>query len=299
MRGKFPRIMHLVTVTCNRDFNQMLLQAESISKFVEPCTHYVIVNEPSANLQFWYNWLSPYYSNHKLFLLQRIEYNYQELGIDTRNNGTYVGWVLQQLQKLLIAYHINEDYLVLDSKNFFINECNINEWENVLGNYLLMNPPAAGDPYRHSYEYYCETLGTSRDPVYSMATPFKIERKYITDCKYFDFYGLGKKLINVLNFPPSEFLFYSFLVPGNHISFGSDRPMLLKTIELWEGNYDTDMLAFIDFCDKISDKDYKLASIHRQFLSNASPAFFKLINSKLKAMGFENMVRPMASDALM
>jgi hypothetical protein len=36
---------NLVTVTCNRDFQFMLLQAESIQKFLEPCHHWIVINE--------------------------------------------------------------------------------------------------------------------------------------------------------------------------------------------------------------------------------------------------------------
>ena len=52
-------MMYLATVTCNRDFQQMLLQAESIQKFVEPCKHVIIINEDKFDYNFWYRWLKP------------------------------------------------------------------------------------------------------------------------------------------------------------------------------------------------------------------------------------------------
>ena len=99
--------MNLVTVACYRDFQQILLQAESISLFLEPCTHYIIVNEEKIDLDFWYKWLSPYYKNHELKIIPRLEYDY-----DAVRNMLYksenslaeinLGWRTQQLQKLLI-----------------------------------------------------------------------------------------------------------------------------------------------------------------------------------------------------
>ena len=61
--------MNLVTVACNRDFNQMLLQAESIQMHLDPCTHWVIVNERNPDINFWQSALSPFYKNHELKLL--------------------------------------------------------------------------------------------------------------------------------------------------------------------------------------------------------------------------------------
>ena len=42
--------MYLVTVACYRDFYQILIQAESINLFLEPCTHYIIINENKTKL---------------------------------------------------------------------------------------------------------------------------------------------------------------------------------------------------------------------------------------------------------
>ena len=88
--------MYLATVTCNRDFQQMLLQAESIQRFLNPCKHVIIINESYPDLDFWNRWLKPYYTNHELVIMPRIQYTYPSsvLGvrdrygaIDTASNG--------------------------------------------------------------------------------------------------------------------------------------------------------------------------------------------------------------------
>ena len=57
---------HLVTVTCNKERHMMVLQAESIQKFLAPCKHWVIVNEFNVNVDAWKELLTPYYTNHEL-----------------------------------------------------------------------------------------------------------------------------------------------------------------------------------------------------------------------------------------
>jgi len=105
--------MHLVTVTCNKDLNDMLLQAESIRKFLEPCTHWVIVNDYSIDKKQWIESLQPYYTKHKLKILFP---NYWATTLD--------GYAKQNLYKLLISNLLDDDYIILDSKNFFIKKCN-------------------------------------------------------------------------------------------------------------------------------------------------------------------------------
>lgn len=273
----------------------MLLQAESISKFLSPCTHYVIVNEPTPDMEFWCRWLSEYYTNHKLVLLERIPYDYHSLLVNKRCNEEFTGWVIQQLQKLLIAYHLNGDYLILDSKNFFIKQTDLSEWDNVLGNSMIKE--SHFDNYEQSYYRYRDLLKCeNKQKSYGLVTPFKVEKKYITNNEHFDFYTLGKILLeDNIEYDPSEFLFYSMLVPDEHISFTPDRNNGPSIYALWgheELNFDID--AFNDFNEKTKDEDFKMASFHRYFLSKASKTFFTLMNAKLKSMGFSNILLPAA-----
>ena len=76
--------MDLVTVVCNRDYQQMLLQAESIQKFLAPCKHWVIVNDEEPDVLFWQENLSKYYTNHELIVIP-----YTDLFENTNNYIEY------------------------------------------------------------------------------------------------------------------------------------------------------------------------------------------------------------------
>jgi hypothetical protein len=122
--------MDLVTVTCTRDFEQMILQAHSIDVFLtRPCRHWVFVEDQTTELDTWRQALSPWYKKHKLELLPAR--NYDIPGINT-------GWDRQQLIKMEAAKFVRtKTYLVLDSKNFFVKPTNLYNWPVSEGNNLI------------------------------------------------------------------------------------------------------------------------------------------------------------------
>ena len=106
MWGKLPCMKNLVTVACNRDFRHLLLQAESIQKFVEPCTHWIVINEfENLDIGYWENSLRPFYTNHQFNILIPNDFDIKSL--------THGEWHSQQFFKIAIANIINEDYLLL------------------------------------------------------------------------------------------------------------------------------------------------------------------------------------------
>ena len=116
-------IMNFVTVTCSTDFDAMLLQSSSLEFVIDNITHFVIIQDSKIELEQWQSALSPYYTRHTLVLIQN------DLSLK------YNGWRQQQILKLEIAKKINtENYLVLDSKNFFIKPFNITDWDVLHGN---------------------------------------------------------------------------------------------------------------------------------------------------------------------
>jgi hypothetical protein len=115
--------MNFVTVTCSTDFDAMLLQASSLEFVIDNIIHFVIIQDSKIELKQWKSSLSPYYTRHELVLIQ----NDLSLRCD--------GWRQQQILKLEIAKKINtENYLVLDSKNFFIKPFNLTDWDVPHGN---------------------------------------------------------------------------------------------------------------------------------------------------------------------
>lgn len=276
--------MHLVTVTCNRDFNQMLLQAESINKFIKPyCHHYVIVNEPNPDLAFWFNWLSPYYTNHKLHVIPRIEYDYKKLGVESNYSNTYFGWKIQQLQKMLIAYLLNDDYILLDSKNFFIREANIDDWCDAIG--TTVSDKSA--TYKKSSECYAEYFNVPEmEKIFHAYTPFVVKRKFITDNKNFDFFTLAEALWypSLKDVHISEFTFYSYLVGENPL-WNQEAPSMPNAKMFFDKNdyttFPNDM--FIELIKSIQNPEINVLGIHQRLLSQMDKSGLNAINMILKS----------------
>lgn len=226
--------MNLLTITCNRDKQQIILQAESIDKFVtNPITHYVIVNEEQCDLTEWYFELKPFYTKHRIVLLNKLKDSDYGAGI-IGDSGDSLGWHSQQVQKLLFAYYLKEDYLITDSKNFFIKPIdlsiyNIDEYTaapvapiSKLGIWAVTAKLYA--------DFFNRKLLTHYPPI---NTPFKINHKFITESNstLFTKDTLPEALYytttveKIAHNNPSEFLFYSYLIPNYH-------PIWLRSSEL-------------------------------------------------------------------
>ena len=265
--------MDLVTVTCERDLEQMLLQAESIQKYLDPCTHWVIINDQTNSKWLWSRRLKKYYTKHRLNIL-------------TPNYIKMIGddWDKQQAYKLLISKYVTDDYVVLDSKNFFIKPTNINEWRNILGSGVkqkIVNCETWGS----TSKLYSEKLNKESIPFcLSLQTPFVIKLDYI------------KKLGNIEDFIQwfdqtsqkimhSEFLLYSYLVDeyiwkhkknNNHITLWPSDPELSR-----------------DYLSNIDRSDVKVFGFHRLYLEKIRDNpndCIGVINDWLNSHGFKNRI---------
>ena len=108
--------MDLVTIACERDIQDILLQAHSIDKFIDkPCRHWITVEDESLTPEEWHGLLSSYYQRHTLYLTFQPR---PELQFDEPFN---LGWRNQQRLKLSTGKLSDSDrVMVLDAKNFFI-----------------------------------------------------------------------------------------------------------------------------------------------------------------------------------
>lgn len=105
----------IVTVTCSDHKLHMLLQAYTLNKFyTTPTTHYVFLEDNGMSVVEWQEWLQPEYTTHKLIIIpahsERIVNNVEKLG-----------WCRQQWIKFWAANFVQNDYIILDSKNFFVD----------------------------------------------------------------------------------------------------------------------------------------------------------------------------------
>jgi len=289
--------MYLATVTCNRDFQQMLLQAESIQRFLNPCKHIIIVNESHPDLDFWNRWLQPYYTNHELVIMPRIDYAYPSGSIGRRTNYGEIdavsnGWRSQQLQKMLLAYKFEDDYLLLDSKNFFIKPTDINEWDNSIGSGNYMGFGALHH-FVGTYAKYSELFEKDIDYYTAPSTPFKIKREsLVSKCKVGE---LGYKLFYPEHWdvPASEGIFYSFFIE-DEINQLVDIPFV-KSSTIWGNNKSNIAKKLFEM---LAEPDIKVAGLHREILSTMTKQDVKIIDFWLNStLGFVNKIYPMPRDS--
>ena len=191
--------MDLVTVTCTRDFEQMILQAHSIDVFLtRPCRHWVFVEDQDTDLDTWRQALAPWYKKHKLELLPAWQH-YDICGFDT-------GWQRQQLIKLEAAKFVRtKTYLVLDSKNFFVKPTNLHNWPITEGNNLIRSI-MRDQPFVPWMKGFCDAHGLSFsfatcEPV----TPFRLNTDITLKLLEFDM----AEIFNSQHGDISEFVLYS------------------------------------------------------------------------------------------
>lgn len=111
--------MDLVTVTYYPEKDLMIRQAKSINKFVSgSINHIVVIQDDVISLEDWLKLLEPHYTHHKLKVVANDG--------DLKHHG---GWVQTLQLKYSAARFVETDYyLILDSKNFFCKQTNLDEW---------------------------------------------------------------------------------------------------------------------------------------------------------------------------
>jgi hypothetical protein len=111
----------LLIVTCDLHRWQFLVQCKSIYTYLEPCQINVVINERDSG--DWLTWFNiecrPYFVNHTLVLYTFDDFNSPYIGND--------GYASQQSIKLLFSYKTDEEYITLDTKNWFVKPINLNE----------------------------------------------------------------------------------------------------------------------------------------------------------------------------
>lgn len=241
--------MDLLTVVCERDLQDMLLQAESIELFVtEPVTHRILIEDGSQSKEWWTEILSRFYRKHNLVLewSERPE-------MEPFNEPFNYGYRRQMAEKLkLAAKSDQETVLMLDAKNIFIRDVNVHDWPYKLGNGMnakLSDKPADWFP-RQWIDYIHHRTGRPIPKLVpgSMATPFALTTKYVRDAvnnPEFDelFYDHSGGI------PMTETTLYYFYVPVDEIDppgpvvMGSMNHMHKPADGDWEREVNTSILS--------------------------------------------------------
>jgi hypothetical protein len=249
--------MDLVTITCNRDWKIMLLQAKSVEKFLKPgTTCWVFINEPREEL-FKIDWdtlLRPYYKNHKLKIIHCDPSHWDKI---------HNGWVLQQVHKLLAVRIVNNDYMLIDSKNFFVVDTDLSTWKHEGSGVLISKEINEGvwNKWDQTNTLYSAELSYPKIYTYYAAeTPYIIRKE------------IAKNAINKDNFEDwfidcfnkgidaSEFIYYSYFLSmaGHEFTYNRRHHALwpeIGSIEEW--------LIADDF------QIMEISGIHRGWLENA------------------------------
>jgi hypothetical protein len=210
--------MDLVTVACQRDIQDLLLQAHTIDKFIDkPCRHWITVEDESLTPEEWHGLLAQYYTRHKLFLA----FPKRPPNDDRFYEPFNLGWRNQQRLKLLTGRLSDSDrVMVLDAKNFFIRATDLDAISIRHGNgrYTTELPPMA----KLWHDYLCEELKLPSPSVYPapLSTPTIYDVSILRDMNIEDIFE--REVV-----PAGEVLYYFFHVadfdPPSDILLGAVR----------------------------------------------------------------------------
>lgn len=284
--------MDLVTVTCNRDFQHMVLQAESIQKFLKPCTHWIIINEDDVDINHWNDALKKYYISHQYHILTPKDF------LITPSNQKE--WFSQQYYKLYISTLINDDYLILDTKSFFIKPTSLDEWDNTMGSGTLykFGESIDGPPWVDISAYYAKKLNTEPTTHFLFNVPFKVSddiiKKYNIENLIYDLYPSkeeeqsyfetkGKQLF------PSEFILYSYLARDKFEQFHPKKCSFVYVIPAHIRNKnDNEIRAELMFRTVKAqyNKEVTTFAFHPVIFKRLNNAHINYINSWLAKLNF-------------
>lgn len=204
----------LLIVTCKKDMWQFEMLIRSAYKFLQPCKIVVIYNESFDDYQEWLVWFK---FLEKLFLKK---FNVKTFFIEdfmplSKKHG---GWIRQQLLKVLAYKEIEtEKYIILDSKNFFIDQCNLNSiqrcdlksnwWSKDLDGWVQ----ECCDFFGYNYEGTC--LGPTITPfIFDKKIVQSMMQKWINQNHFIEWFT---KLGRQDNVSASEFFMYEIFEQNN------------------------------------------------------------------------------------
>lgn len=172
---------NLVTITCLRDLSQIILQAKSIEMFLNEKEHWIIINEYTEDKNKWIDILKPLYHKNKLHLLFLDDF----MPLNSERGyvwSKYTSYSRQLYLKFLAFSYIKQDYLILDSKNFFTMKTDLEQWKNITGCGKLIKYNSPGyEHFTDAIDTYEKYIGVSRKKCYlTPHTPFVFRKNALT-----------------------------------------------------------------------------------------------------------------------
>lgn len=253
---------HLVTVFCTRDWAQFCLQVESLRFVVKPITHWVIVNEADD--------LSLY--SHKIRQLYTL-LPHRVIVVARPKTVSTVGWDNQQYYKLWIWREIQNAYVILDCKNFFVQACSLDDFARLQGPDNTNNYVKEGNTFRPALHYYSQQLGLAVQPRHlGCQTPFVISPEVM---RHLDL-DLFEQSFSVIT--PSEFLYYSLWMQRLGLKIKISGQPWARTIWPYETLEQFQQETLIP---------YKIFALHRLWLDRG-PDRVAAVNQWLAQLGFRS-----------
>lgn len=249
----------LVVVTHHADKWKLEMLCKSMSAFLDPCDVHIVYNEIRSKYDEWSVWFEKISSLY----LKRFNVTTCQKKIDVNS-----GWISQQILKILVAKDIRTpEYVLLDSKNFFIKKSNINE--------IVNTKPTEGwlkiDQVQWT-KLCCEKLGLklqlclrANDTPYVLKTDVarKLVREFGTDKDFIDWFNS----ISIRAYiSPAEFILYELfeIKSGNRDTDGVDTG---NNTTIWSyriSNDNMDLQQLVDYIKFRSEKyDVSISGFHR------------------------------------
>jgi hypothetical protein len=303
--------MDIVTLTCNRDIRQTIIQAESIQNFVKPCRHWVVVNQyqPTESLkQRWRNYLKPFYKKHKLVLvfpqdLQTYNTSYEPL-LDhqgygntgpLRNSSYWLGFKYQ----FTIAEQVQDDYLCLNAKNFFIKPCNTADLRSIIGNsWPVTYPDDIGDQELKQWtkglheisKFFNEPVP---DYLLSIQAPSvvnysKLKERIADFQKYANWWDEMSDLAHSTGMHFADWHFYSFVIRD---LIHPDQRKDVFYWGNWPSTYDFYKSDYAQWKYALTNPSLKITMFHRLFLEKCTNFELELLNVWMRELGFKTRVK--------
>lgn len=249
--------MHILTVTCLKDKRQFTLQLHSIKKYLRGSfKHFIVINDTPQSLtkkikKSWYRSVQEIYEGIIDYEIFFAKWN-EDWGLCD------YGWKSQQVFKLYFYEIIKKDYVILDSKNFFIRPMDVAEFENICGSGKLDHPGPHFDHINNLYakEFNCEPIKKPLSPT----TPFVISYDVLKN--YAEPYDIAQRLysLKINNHDwPSEFIFYSYLVKEQLDEV--EKPIISATA--W---YPSNLNWWFDII--LNNNSIKIVGIHKNVKKN-------------------------------
>jgi hypothetical protein len=267
--------MQILIVTCDRDRWQFQIQCWSFCKYLSHTTINIIVNEMDPeSWKVWYKAnCKKYLWRHRVRVYTTADfpefYKFAKKTLPSPFSGG--GWKTQQVLKLLFSSMTDKPYLVLDSKNWLVQNTKVKDLTQHR-RCLVTNPfgQFAQDCY-HKFNFQEPQLYR---PAY---TPFWIDPK-ITN-SMFSFFGNSCNASTWLMKAklPSEFIMYDLYATSR----GFDQPDSGTHQEYskiyWVGSTPPTQEEIVQI---VNNKNIKMFSIHLPLLAHMDKTMIE------KAVGF-------------